>query len=295
MFGRSSKRSRESGGRGFSAGSSEFSTGVLGTNLSAMTVVSIVVMACLLLSTLVVLVGIASDDRGKRSDRGIPSAAGEPAEPPEAARAAAEVGPSGGSVSPAQTEIEDPYGPCPPTGPSNDRVPTQEPSEVEWEDYHGLALPTSPTSGPLVYVGSVARCYAHSPTGALLAAAQISARALLAGDWAAVGSHQIEPGPASAEYHSRMTRLKGTTVVPRWGRDLDGLMEPAGFRFLSYSDQQAVIVLAYATEGGLLKSAVYTVVRGTHDWLLRAEPDGSIGALVQNPSSLEGFVPWGRE
>lgn len=173
-------------------------------------------------------------------------------------------------------------------------MPTQEPSEIEWEDYHGLAVPTSPTSGPAVFIGSVARCYARTPTGALLAAAQIAARAELAPDWPAIGAYQLEPGPATDEYIARTTRLKGT---PRAGpvRDATGLMQAAGFRFLSYSDQQAVIVLAFATDGGLLQSGVYTVVRGPYDWLLRAEPDGTVGALVQRLTSLDGFVPWGKD
>ncbi|NUU26457.1 MAG: hypothetical protein HOV68_33875, partial [Streptomycetaceae bacterium] len=204
-----------------------------------------------------------------------------PAGVPQAADA-----PQAGPADPAQD--------CPPLDGGAAGVPAQQPSEIAWVDYRGLALPSSPVSGPATTEGSVARCFAHSPTGALLAVAQISAHALLAPDWRTVADLQLLPGPSADAFVTRMTSMLGTAPPASTG-DVTGLLQPAGFKVLAYTDQQAVIALAFASEGkARVQTTVYTVVWGGHDWLLQAEPDGQVGAMTQRSAVLDGFVPWGR-
>ena len=57
-----------------------------------------------------------------------------------------------------------------PTG--SQAVPQYSPQGITWQLYQTVALPYSNTAGPMIVDGGVARCYAHDPLGALLAASQ---------------------------------------------------------------------------------------------------------------------------
>lgn len=254
-----------------------------------MTAISAAVIVGLILCVVLVVADIASGD-----GKGTGGAASSAGPPPSTAPGAAPVTgrPPAADSAPLPTNQS---GPCPPLTQGFAGTPEQEPSEIVWESYRGLALPSSPLSGPVGGMGSVSRCFAHTPTGALLAAMQISSRALYAPDWRSVAEYQLFPGTAADEFVTRMTSLVGT-APPGLVRDVTGLLQPAGFKFLAYSPEQAVIALAFGSEGNArLQSAVYTVVWGGHDWLLQAQPDGTVSALSQRPASLDGFVPWGNE
>ncbi len=254
-----------------------------------MTAISAVVIVGLILCVVLVVADIASGD-----GRDVVASSAGPASAPGATAVATGGAPTtdDGGGTPAPT---DPAGPCPPLTQGFAGTPQEEPSEITWERYRGLALPSSPLSGPVGGTGSVSRCFAHTPTGALIAAMQISSRALYAPDWRSVAEYQLLPGAGTDEFVTRMTSLVGT-AHPGLVRDVVGLLQPAGFKFLAYSPEQAVIALAFASEGNArLQSAVYTVVWGGHDWLLQAQPDGTVSALPQRPESLDGFVPWGAE
>lgn len=69
---------------------------------------------------------------------------------------------------------------------SGRRCPPPPPGGVTW-DLHGVvALPSFKAAGPAVAGEDVARCYARTPVGALLATSQISVRYLAADDWRTV-------------------------------------------------------------------------------------------------------------
>src|SRR5437016_12522917 len=55
-------------------------------------------------------------------------------------------------------------------------IPETPPADVTWQLYHTVALPVSRSAGPRVVTDSTAAHYAHTPTGALIAAAQITFR-----------------------------------------------------------------------------------------------------------------------
>ncbi|HSA50265.1 MAG TPA: hypothetical protein VLH10_09160 [Yinghuangia sp.] len=260
------------------------------------TAISAAVICGLILCVVVVVVDIAGG--GGRDGAAAQTAGPTTVPPPGGAPGTGGTGTGGtgntssGGGTPVPTQ---PTGPCPPLTGGFAGMPEQEPSEIDWESYRGLAMPSSALSGPVGGTGSVSRCFARTPTGALLAAMQISSRALFAPDWRSVARYQLVPGPSTDEFVTRMTSLVGTTA-PGLVRDVTGLMQPAGFKFLAYSPEQAVLALVFASEGGArMQSAVYTVVWDGDDWLLQVQPDGTVGALPQRPTSLDGFVPWGKE
>jgi hypothetical protein len=189
------------------------------------------------------------------------------------------------SATPSQEAAAPSTGGCN-TADTTQAVPVAAPAGVTWQVFNGAALPVSRTAGPLVIEEGVARCYAHTPVGALMAAAQISARYIFASDWRTVTERQVMPGPGRDAY----LRLRGTK--PGGPAAPGGLGQFAAFRFVTYSPQAAVVqfVMRYST--GQQASTVLTV-RWDGDWKLELQPDGTPNPPPQQTTSLEGFTPWG--
>lgn len=177
---------------------------------------------------------------------------------------------------------------APPESQLDQTIPTSPPADVQWQLYQRVALPYSATAGPRIIDGALARGYAHTPTGALIAAVQIGARALLSGgdSWRHVAEQQIMPGPG----RERFIQLRSQVTTdespdPRLG-------QIAGFRFVTYTPETAVIQLATKFSDGDMQVTTGTVQWSDGDWKQVRQPDGSTSPTVQAISDLTGLVPW---
>lgn len=177
-----------------------------------------------------------------------------------------------------------------PAAPLDTAIPTSAPP-ASWSDYHGVLIPSSPTAGPTRVVGDVASGFAHSPTGALLAAAQLPARRILAPDWTAVLQHSVVPGPGVTVWRSTRSQL-GTQLTPPPG----GWTQLAGYRFLSYSPDQAVIQFLHSAPSGGYTVTVTTVswvaTASGGDWKLVLQSDGDDTPNTAAVNSPAGFTIW---
>jgi hypothetical protein len=165
-------------------------------------------------------------------------------------------------------------------------VPVSAPAGVTWRLYDTVALPFSAQAGPTVIAGDVARCYAHSPTGALLAAVQIAIRYALATNWQAVLAEQVMPGTGRNVYAAQRTGVTFTIQAGEFG-------QIAGFQFVTYTSVLAVLQIVVQLPSGELQMTTMTVQWSGSDWRLQLQPDGSPGPNVQQVASLAGFIPWG--
>lgn len=177
---------------------------------------------------------------------------------------------------------------APPDAQLDQTVPTSPPTDVRWELYQREALPYSVTAGPRTVDGAVARGYAHTPTGALMAAAQIGARKLLSpGDsWRQVVEQQVMPGAG----RDRFIQLRSQIIT-------DGTPDPrlgqiAGFRFITYTPDIAVIQFATKFSNGRMQVTTGTVQWSDGDWKQVLQPDGSESPTVQAIPDLTGMVAW---
>lgn len=177
---------------------------------------------------------------------------------------------------------------APPDAQLDQTVPTSPPSDVRWELYQREALPYSATAGPRTVDGAVARGYAHTPTGALIAAVHIGARKLLSpGDsWRQVVDQQVVAGPG----RDRFIQLRSTVTT-------DGTPDPrlgqlAGFRFVTYTPDIAVIQLATKFTNGHMQVTTGTVQWSDGDWKAVLQPDSSESPTVQAVPDLTGLVAW---
>jgi len=167
-------------------------------------------------------------------------------------------------------------------------VPVSPPPGVTWGLFQGVALPSSHSSGPTRVADPVYAGYAHTPTGALLAAAQISSRYLISPgqDWRQVVERQVVPGPGRDVYIQKRAKVDSTSVPPGTYGQL------AGFRFVTYSSDLAVVQFVSRFTDGTLQVATDTVRWLGGDWKLQLQPDGSETPTVQSVTTLAGFVPW---
>ena len=166
-------------------------------------------------------------------------------------------------------------------------VPQYTPQGVTWQLYQTVALPYSKKAGPMAVDGGVARCYAHDPLGALLAASQITVRYLIAPDWRQVTELQVMAGKGRSTYVAE--RAKVTNA----GGDQPGSYNQfAGFKFVTYRSGVAVIDFVGRSNNGALQMTTATVDWSAGDWKLQLQPDGGDSPQAVPVSSLVGFATW---
>ena len=141
-------------------------------------------------------------------------------------------------------------------GLSDDQAsPTAAPN-TRWEPYGDspFTLPTSDEFGPLGHDGAMPRCFAHSPTGAAYAAANLAAAFSI--------GKEIEAAADSPEAKKQLEaeKLQGENGI---------FMQPEGFRIESYTEAGAEVTL-YATKDTTKGAFTYRLVwdDNTGDWRL---------------------------
>ncbi|MBO2465188.1 hypothetical protein [Actinomadura violacea] len=164
-------------------------------------------------------------------------------------------------------------------------VPTTAPRQVWWKRFKGVAVPFSPIVGPLEVQGDIARCYSHTPRGALIAAVQISVRLERSTRWREILEQQVVTSEGKIAY----SRARAADRVVPAGK----AAQITGFRIVSYTPQSAVVgtVSRDPARGG--RTARTVTVKWEGDWKLAPTPEGSTGSAPQKVDSLSGYVFWG--
>ncbi|MFD7502278.1 hypothetical protein [Streptomyces sp. NPDC059850] len=178
-------------------------------------------------------------------------------------------------------------GSCPELPDRQRKVPTSAPKNTTWALYETVALPSSKESGPAVAgKDGVARCYARTPIGALLATVQISVRYVAADDWLEVARFQTV-GAGRDAYIAARTKAEKTEPVDGPG---GAQGQVAGFKFVTYNDTTAVIQTVWRFQNGRMQAATTTVLWQDGDWRLEYPADPPDPTPV---GSLAGYVEWG--
>lgn len=159
---------------------------------------------------------------------------------------------------------------------------------AQWVLYKTVALPVSASAGPRDIDGDVAAAYSHTPTGALVAATQLSVRYAFADDWRAVLDRSVAPGAGRDVWVA--TRGKYASLAPP---QAGTYCQVAGFVFVDYAPSRAVVQMANRCPNGQLQATTLTVAWQDEDWKLVLQPNGSPTPTQQPIASLDGFIPWG--
>ncbi|TDB80151.1 hypothetical protein [Micromonospora sp. KC721] len=172
-------------------------------------------------------------------------------------------------------------------------VPTTAPAGVRWELVGPVAVPVSATAGPKQVTGTTASGFAHTPEGALVAAAQIMMRSshTLGRDyWEPTIQRQFVP---SADRDRMLAELRAADSGPA---DPGSLSQIAGFSYQSYTPETAVIGLVLrAPAAGTPRYHVLslTLLWRDGDWRMQTPPGGAWISVNRVTNDLTGVVEWG--
>ncbi len=158
---------------------------------------------------------------------------------------------------------------------------------AQWELVGTIAAPTVPGQGPGLVDGDGFRsCFAHTPTGAVVAAANLAALGSYPPVRARFNEQAIAPGPGR----------DAVLAAPPPPRASDGpRLQLVGFQLLRYSGAQAEVDLALRTSTGSLLAATVYLAWAEGDWKARVAQDGSDVSSVSPISSLNAYVAWSAE
>ncbi|MFF7995070.1 hypothetical protein ACFZDG_35535 [Kitasatospora xanthocidica] len=167
------------------------------------------------------------------------------------------------------------------------------PGELTWTDFKGYRVPEAAASGPAVHSGDVARCYAHTPRGAVLALAQTSIRSANSDNWRPVIEQQVAAGPERDAYLQFVTAARvNPPTTP--SSDFSNVGTFAGFQLVSYTNDTVVVDFAIKfPTTDLYRTIVLTAVWQDGDWRQKMTTTGQQSTAVSQQRTLTGYVPFG--
>lgn len=161
--------------------------------------------------------------------------------------------------------------------PSGDQeIPASAPVTT-WKQLGTATVPfAADTFGPGAVVGDeVPTCFAHNPTGALYAAGAIGGL-VSAQKFAAVADHLAAPGPG-------VEKVRDTPSS-------DASVFVAGYQYLTYSEDLAVISIAFGSSNGAYVAWPMTLEWIDGDWKVQVPEDGN--APFSQLENLDQFEGW---
>jgi hypothetical protein len=163
-------------------------------------------------------------------------------------------------------------------------VPTAPPPGTRWELVGTVAAPTAPRAhGPGVVRNGLRSCFAHSPTGALYAAANFLASSSNADLRVRVAEELTADGPG------REAAVAAVKAGPNSGSDAG--LQISGFNFLDYNRQSSTVDMAMRLNGSVVHLAM-PMRWETGDWKVVMPPDGDLYSGLQALPDAVGYVPW---
>jgi len=173
-------------------------------------------------------------------------------------------------------------------------VPTAQLTGLRWERLGPVLLPYSGSSGPCTVTATTAAGFAHTPPGAILAAAQIAARISITTPLEVATDTIEKQALAGSARDQLLAKTKARAKAPLTEQDAGQL---TAWAVLSYSNDTAVISLALSNSAVLTGQYVtipITLRWADSDWRLVPPPGGSWDSSSAVTPTLQGYVEWGR-
>ncbi|MGW6507182.1 hypothetical protein ACWGCP_06455 [Streptomyces niveus] len=169
-------------------------------------------------------------------------------------------------------------------------APTTTPADMRWRDLVSVRVPTSASAGPLHTDGSVWWCFAHTPTGAVLAAHVIPVQ-LSGTAWRAAAEQQLVPGEPRDTFLAAKAEEAGEAgETPAAKSDIGRF---AGFSLTSYTPESATVRLLVTHPAGGFVSISVSVRWRDGDWKVTPLDDGSLYSSARQ-ARPDGFSAWGE-
>jgi hypothetical protein len=166
-------------------------------------------------------------------------------------------------------------------------LPEAAPKDVSWRTLGVAKVPVSASAGPTLIQGPLWWCYAHTPTGAALAAHIIPSQ-MSGSDWRTVTEQQVVPGQGREMFEFQRATVRSTdsqngdTAVASY----------AGFSVTSYTKSAATVRLLLKSAQGYAATDISLRWSGG-DWKVEPDDNGSLHSPVSAVQSTNGFILWG--
>jgi hypothetical protein len=168
-------------------------------------------------------------------------------------------------------------------------IPRVAPASVSWQFETDMLIPLQTQGGPAsTYANGVRYCFAHSPTGAVLAAMVTLGQIRNPRLTEAVLRTRIAPGAGL----TRALREVRTSPTPRGEGDTSQF---TGFKVIDYEPTKAIVSIAVQIDPQSVAALPITLRWLKGDWKVVLQPDGSFNGDVAPDvlQSLQGYVRFG--
>jgi hypothetical protein len=166
------------------------------------------------------------------------------------------------------------------------RPPRVAPRAVTWQFEADMLIPFQQEGGPAVTDRTGVRsCFAHSPTGAVLAAMVVLGQIRNPDLTDDVLATRIAPGPGRT-LAMREARISTTP------RNEGEVAQFTGFKFFDYQPNRAIIAIAVQLDDSKVASLPVTMIWTEGDWKAVLQEDGSFNGSVAPDvlATLDGYV-----
>ncbi|MEU0430590.1 hypothetical protein ABZ153_02840 [Streptomyces sp. NPDC006290] len=166
-------------------------------------------------------------------------------------------------------------------------LPQAAPKDVTWRTLGVARVPVSAAAGPTRIQGPLWWCYAHTPTGAALAAHIIPSQ-MSGSDWRTVTEQQVVSGQGREMFEFQRATVQSTDSQ----NSGTAVASYAGFTVTSYTDKAATVRLLLKSAQGYAATNISLRWSGG-DWKVKADDNGSLHSPVSAVQSTNGFILWG--
>ncbi|MEW2614721.1 hypothetical protein AB0937_32005 [Streptomyces sp. NPDC047880] len=179
-----------------------------------------------------------------------------------------------------------------------DVMPTSPPDDVDWRALGVTRVPVSGSAGPTLTQGPVWWCFAHTPTGAVLAAHIIPSQ-MSGPDWRTIAQEQVVAGPGRDLFVFKRSTVRddapGSTREagsrPGAGSGGSSAASYAGFAVPAYSGAAATVELLLKTGQGYATTSVALRWSGG-DWKVQPSGNGALHTPVKAVQGTNGHLLW---
>lgn len=187
-----------------------------------------------------------------------------------------------------------------------DVMPTAPPDDVDWHTLDIARVPVSASAGPTLTQGPVWWCFAHTPTGAALAAHIIPSQ-MSGSDWRAIAREQVVAGRSRDLFVFKRSTVRddspgdststsgqdtGSGSRPSGGAGSSSVASYAGFSVPAYSGAAATVELLLKTAQGYATTSVALRWSGG-DWKVQPSDNGALHTPVKAVQGTNGHLLWG--
>ncbi|MFJ6464631.1 hypothetical protein ACIQM0_26985 [Streptomyces sp. NPDC091387] len=169
---------------------------------------------------------------------------------------------------------------------AGDVLPTSVPKDVSWQTLGISRVPVSASAGPTRTDGDLWWCFAHTPTGAALAAHIIPSQMSGPG-WRTVTKRQVVEGNGR-----KMFEFIRSTVQDTDGESGRAEASYAGFSVTSYKSTAATVKLLLKSDEGSAETVIRLRWSGG-DWKVVPDANGGMHSPLASVQSTNGFLLWG--